>query len=254
MERTPKNAATISTNRKQRPNAKIWILVFLVICIAASVGFYFYEKRKAIDGLSVQYADSAAVELYGDYSADFYTRWLPINEYRTLDLNYQDAMIKFLVENDHGKDGYYFLTRIPARAKKVICFGNFANRTNSDDLDIAFLVEYYDFTTSRLVIMDKGGNLLFTKNLASLPIINSFKKGAKIYKDKYVLEASDTDGIIVKDEHNKYAIVYDKNTQLFQSYYQHTEAEIKAYNNPSSGSYEEIGDEPDDDSLESNAR
>ena len=54
------------------------------------------------------------------------------------------------------------------------------------------------------------------------------------------------DGLIVKTDHSKYAIVYDKKTKKFNSYYQYSEEEIKSMNEEENyeGEYSEPEEEP----------
>lgn len=216
----------ITGDRPKKSKTIYWTVILLVVVCGAL--WLWFQGNRNTDGDDAAYASDTT---YTDFSEADVTRWLAIDEYDKFGDEYRGGIIHFLKENDKGKDGYYFLTRIPERAKNIYCFGDFTNRPDAD-ADIAFVAEYFDFKTAILVIMDRKGNLLYTKELTSLPVINSFKKGAKIYKNDTALEPSDVAGIIVQEGYNKYAVVFDQKSKQFKEYHQYTSEEINEINNP----------------------
>ncbi|MFZ4862040.1 hypothetical protein ACL9RF_07630 [Sphingobacterium sp. Mn56C] len=214
----------VGATEPQQPQPKqskkgLWWAIGICAALLIGGGSWYFVQEKDYTAT----ADSSAADK---------AKWLPIDEYQKLDENYQQAIIHYLNENNHGDKGYYFLTRIPERAKNIYCFGNFVNSTDSIGDNIAIVAEYFDFKTSSLVIMDANGNLLFTQNFDGLPLIQSFKKGTKIYKEEPTLQRSNVDGILVKYDDMKYAIVFDTKNKKFQQYYQYSDEEIKNLNTP----------------------
>jgi hypothetical protein len=93
---------------------------------------------------------------------------------------------------------------------------------------MAFLIEKNDYQSSAIWIISAKGDILFWKEYSSeLPLINSFKKGQKIFLDEMKLVPAPDDGIIVKNKNSKYALIYNKSSKTFDSYYQYSDSEIQ---------------------------
>ncbi|MGV0978180.1 hypothetical protein [Empedobacter falsenii] len=228
-----------SSKKKKKKNIIIGIISFLVMI---GVGTYFYLDYKSNE-TKVYVADDNEEEkvgtipdeyIYKEHEIEYpgaYNRFFVIAEYKNLPLNYQNGILKFLSENDKGDEGFSFVSKIPSRAKNIYCFGNFSGENNvGNNKDIAFIAEYNNYKTSRLVIMNANGDLLFTKEYSSLPIINSFKKGSKIYAGERRLVKSNYDGIILKEPDTKYVVIYDNKSKQFVEHYQYTESDLQEYN------------------------
>jgi hypothetical protein len=98
--------------------------------------------------------------------------------------------------------------------------------------------------SSAIWIISAKGDILFWKEYANeLPLINSFRKGQKIFMDDMKLVSAPVDGIIVKIKNSKYALVYNKRTKTFDNYYQYHEDEIREATAIENGPYvEELED------------
>ncbi|MCH5597118.1 hypothetical protein [Niabella ginsengisoli] len=84
-----------------------------------------------------------------------------------------------------------------------------------------------------MFIINSLGDILYWKKYSSeLPIINSFKKGEKIFMGDTMLKPSPLDGLIIKFKHYKEALLYDSKLKTFENYRQYTQEEIDEMNNP----------------------
>ena len=227
------NSASQNQEPPKKKNKKGLIVGVVAALTVLGIGAYFFIDYK-MNEKKVYVADDSEETEYAIKSPEnninsaSYSKYLTISEYQNLPQNYQGAILHFLEENDHGTDGSYFVSRIPSRAKNIYSFGNFTGENNVDNnQDIAFIAEYFDYKTSRLVIMNANGDLLFTKEYSSLPIINSFKKGSKIYAGERKLTRSNYDGIILKEPNTKYVIIYDGKSKQFVEHYQYTESDLR---------------------------
>ena len=145
--------------------------------------------------------------------------------YDEIHYNYKTFIYHFLDVNNY-LDGTYFMTKIPDRAKKVFAFGNFTDDGQDVD-DMAVILEKNDFKSSKLVIFNRKGELLFIEDYDNeLPVINSFPAGSKIFLEESTLINAPTSGLIVQRESSKYVVIYDKKSKKFNSYYQYTENDI----------------------------
>lgn len=217
----------------------IGILILVIIGCAA---YLFFQKNNVSADIDAAKNDSLSVSdsikgeefLASMEEYEYYKNiTFPVSEYDAIPLNYKRAIVKLLKDNGQykaGNDGYGF-TRIKDRAKKVFAFGNFTDRpdANKDNRELAFILEKKDFSSTALYIISSDGGLLFTKEFpdSELPIINSFKKGAKIYMEEPTLVPSPSDGLILKFPETKYVVIYDKKLTNFTSYYQYTEDDIR---------------------------
>ncbi|MNE09360.1 hypothetical protein D3C81_1153880 [compost metagenome] len=154
-----------------------------------------------------------------------------------------------------GDKPIYKFTRIKDRAKSVFCYGNFTDRHDADNWnkEMAFLVEKNDYQSSAIWIISAKGDILFWKEYSSeLPLINSFKKGQKIFMDEMKLVPAPADGIIVKNKSSKYALIYNKGTKTFDTYYQYSDSEIKEATTAEEGPYMEELEDITIDSAQTN--
>lgn len=131
--------------------------------------------------------------------------------------------IKSLIINNSYSDGTsYELTQNAERAKQVFAKGDF----DQDGLqDFAIILDNNEKQYSRLMIFcnNKAADepyMAYAMNFSDKVRINSFKKGAKIIMSSDGLEPSPIDGIIVNGENDKYAMVYDRSSQKFKTFYQ----------------------------------
>lgn len=234
-----KDQSTSPIRSKKRKNIIIINSIIGLLIIGAGIYFIIEQNSNKAVEYVIDESDETKVEslpteyTYTTSDSEYplaYSRFFVIDEYQRLPVNYQNGILKFLEDNDKRNDGSYFVSRIPSRAKNIYCFGNFTGENNSaNNRDIAFIAEYFDYKTSRIVIMNANGDLLFTKEYSSLPIINSFRKGSKVYIGSRQLVRSNYDGIIIKEPNTKYAIIYDGKSKQFIEHYQYTEDDLREY-------------------------
>lgn len=250
-----------------KTNRKGYIIVGILAALLLLAGgiYYNYTTRKDIDTLLV---DSTATAVIGFDDADpkdledadgwssleDYQHWnnaiFTIPEYDGIPLRYRRGITKIFVDNHYlvpSEDkSIYKFTRIKDRAKFVFCYGNFTDRHDADswNKEMAFLVEKNDYQSSAIWIISAKGDILFWKEYSSeLPLINSFRKGQKIFMDEMKLVAAPADGIIVKNKDSKYALIYNRETKTFDSYYQYKDSEIQADSQTDNAPYiEELED------------
>ncbi|WP_313376994.1 hypothetical protein [Chishuiella sp.] len=216
-------------------NKKKTIIVSIVIILFISIGGILYlinSQKNNNDQYEYDKDESYPVYIHENgksYTIDqmLYNKFFTIDEYKNLPPNYQYSILNYLGNNYRDEDNYYFVSRIPSRAKTIYCYGNFTNKNKNSQKDLAFIAEFSDYKSSKLIITNTNGDLLFTKEYYSLPIINSFKKGAKIYMGAKKLVPSNCDGIILQEPDEKYAIVFDNKTKQFIQYHQYTSEEIE---------------------------
>lgn len=222
------NALQDSQKKRQKKVTTIIAVVLLVIALGIGTIYYFYQK--AVDYNKEQ------IELSEEERQAAIANLFSVSAYDQIPAEYKEHIYHFLDYNNY-LDGTYFLTKIEDRAKNVFAFGDFTSDDNDYD-DMAVLFESSDFKSSRLVIFNHKGELLFVQDYDNqLPTINSFKVGSKIYMDQTELVPAPTDGLIVKSPYNKQAVVYNKKNKNFDSYYQYTKEELEAMENE--GDYED---------------
>jgi len=195
-----------------------------VLIIGSAIAYFVYKKA--------QDYKNQQIELTAEERQAAIENLFSVPEYNAIPEKYKEYIFHFLEYNGY-LDGTYFLTKISDRAKNVFAFGDFTSDDNDED-DMAIILENSDFKSSRLVIFNHKGELLFVEDYENeLPTINSYKVGSKIYMDELKLVPSPTDGLIVKNQYNKKAVVYDKKNKKFNTYYQYTKEEIEAMENES---------------------
>ena len=221
--------------KEKKSKKGLYISLILIVIISICVGGYIYVNNKQN-------------ELPEEEAYDVVESVFSVSEYDDIPTNYKTFIYNFLDYNKY-LDGTYFLTKIADRAKSVYAFGDFTSDDNDED-DLAVLFENNDYQSSMLVIFNHKGEGLFIKHYENeLPVINSFKVGSKIFMNDTKLVPAPCDGLIVKTDYSKYAIVYDKKTKKFNSYYQYSAEELKEIENERTY-YEEETDEPIDDTPE----
>ena len=205
---------------KKKSKVGLYITLILIFLLAISFGTYYFVSTKIKERNAAEY-ESMTEERKNAINSIF-----SVSQYDDIPENYRTYIYNFL-EYNNFLDGTFFLTKIADRAKGVYAFGDFTSDDNDED-DIAVLFEQNDYKSSKLVIFNHKGEGLYINDYNSeLPVINSFKVGSKIYMNDTKLVPSPCDGLIIKTEYSKYALVYDKATKKFNSYYQYTEQDIK---------------------------
>lgn len=206
---------------KKKSKTWLYILIVFIGIILLGIGGYYFLQNKVNEKNA---ADSA---MYDEERKNAINSVFSVAEYDRIPENYKEFIYNFL-EYNNFLDGTYFLTKISDRAKSVFAFGDFTSDDNDED-DLAVLFENNDYKSSKLVIFNHKGEGLYINDYENeLPVINSFKVGSKIYMNDTKLVPAPCDGLIVKTDYNKYAIVYDKKTKKFNSYYQYSQEEINS--------------------------
>ncbi|WP_343565173.1 hypothetical protein [Sphingobacterium sp.] len=259
---------------KSKKKTYIIIGIVLLLVILAGGGYYNYVQRQDLDAIPI---DSSATAVDGFEHADpkdleeadgwssigDYAHWnnaiFTIPEYDNIPLRYRRGITKIFMGNSYlepsGDKPIYKFTRIKDRAKSVFCYGNFTDRSDADNWnkEMAFLVEKNDYQSSAIWIISAKGDILFWKEYSSeLPLINSFKKGQKIFMDEMKLVPAPADGIIVKNKNSKYALIYNKGTKTFDTYYQYSDHEIQEATTSEEGPYVEELEDITVDSAQTN--
>jgi len=249
MKRESEEIATEQTTQPKKKKNVYIIVGIVLLAILAAGGYYNYSQKQALDTLAVDSTATALASLDGAdpkdledadgwSSLDEYRYWnnaiFTIPEYDNIPLRYRRGITKIFMGNNYlepsGDKPIYKFTRIKDRAKSVFCYGNFTDRHDADNWnkEMAFLVEKNDYQSSAIWIISAKGDILFWKEYSSeLPLINSFKKGQKIFMDEMKLVPAPADGIIIKNKSSKYALIYNKGTKTFDNYYQYTDSEIQ---------------------------
>lgn len=208
--------------RKQKTKLIILIVVAFLLLITGTA-YYLYFKYQKFETEQLEFNDS--------YRKEQIAALFSNAAYDDIPFVYKEYIYTFLIDNNYYYDESYFLTKIEDRAKNVFAFGDFTSDDNDYD-DLAVLFENNDFRSSKLVIFNHKGELLFIEDYDNeLPVINSYKVGSKIYMDEPKLVPSPSDGIIVKSPYTKKVVVYNKKSKKFDSFYQFTKKDLDAMNN-----------------------
>lgn len=221
------------TSEKSRKG--MFIAIALIAIVLLGISGYFFWQQKTND------ENAAESAMNDEERRNAINSIFSVAQYDAIPDNYREFIYNFL-EYNNFLDGTYFLTKISDRARSVYAFGDFTSDDNDED-DLAVLFEYNDYKSSKLVIFNHKGEGLYINDYENeLPVISSFKVGSKIYMNETKLVPAPCDGLIIKTDHNKYAIVYDKKAKKFYSYYQYSDEEIKSMNEEEN--YDEEYDEP----------
>lgn len=227
------NEHDVKPSHKKRKTINTALIIFfsIVVIIGGAVGFFIYKYQ---DNQKKQ--EEITKENREANKASFFS----MKAYNKIPESYKEHLYYF-VEYNNFNDGTYFLTKIEDRANDVFAFGDFTNDDNDED-DMAVILELNDFQSSKLVILNHNGELLFTQDYSYLPTIKSFKVGSKIYMDEIKLVPAPVGGLLIMTENSKSVLLYDKKTKKFNTYHQYTQEEIDEMNNPGAY-YEEEGDD-----------
>lgn len=238
MENLDQDAQESSSAKKQKSKKNWLIIVGILILVFGAAAF-----------LVKEYQNNRVVE--SDSSTDAIESIFSVSQYNGIPENYKRFIYDFLSHNNY-LDGTYFLTKIADRAKSVFAFGDFTDDDNDQD-DMAVLFENNDYKSSMLVIFNhKGEGLLIKHYENELPIINSFKKGAKIFMDdSSKLVPAPCGGLIVKNGDSKNVLIYNKSTKKFDTYYQYTDADLA--NIEEESRYNEMDDEESPANIENDS-
>jgi hypothetical protein len=241
MEKDQEQQLSYTEPPKTKKSRKGLYIVLVILGVLFAGGYLLNELLLRKDIMKVESREQAISNIFA------------VSEYDDIPEQNRGYIYDFLEYNEF-LDGTYFLTKIPDRAKLVYAFGDFTNDGNGID-DMAVLFEKNDYQSSMLVIFNHRGEGLFIKHYEyELPIINSFKSGAKIFMNDTKLIPAPCGGLIIKTgEQSKYALVYDEKTKKFDSYYQYSEADLEIYENGEYLDYDEEGDEVDDMPQDSTA-
>lgn len=209
--------------KKSNKGLYIILTILSILVLISGIIFYLgYQKYKENNNSELEYSQNRIDAINGIFS---------VAQYENIPENYREHIYNFLEYNSY-LDGTYFLTKIADRAKSVYAFGDFTDDDNDED-DLAVLFEKNDYTSSMLVIFNHKGEGLYIKHFeGELPVINSFKVGAKIYENEAKLTPASCGGLIIKTDYRKEALVYNKKTKKFNSHYQYTEDDIRSMNEP----------------------
>lgn len=129
---------------------------------------------------------------------------------------------KLILDEDYSNGTDYEVTQNADRAKSTLAYGDY----DQDGLaDLAIVLDNNEKQTSRLLIIctnkaTKEPYLAFAENYSDKVRVNSFKKGASVFMNSDEFTPSPSDGIIVNGEDIKLALIYQKSTQKFKTYYQ----------------------------------
>ena len=131
---------------------------------------------------------------------------------------------KLMLDKDYSEGTDYSITQNAERAKNTICYGDF----DEDGLkDVAVILDNNEEQKSRLLVICANAAsgekyLAYAENYADKVKINSFKKGAFVVMNEATegLTPAPIDGLILKGENLKLAIMYDKQLQKFKTWYQ----------------------------------
>lgn len=220
----------IQPNVPKKKSYKGLIITIIILAILVVVGLGYFLVQKAVS------KQNEEIVLENEAREQAVQNLFSAPDYSKIPDEYKRHIYNFL-EYNNLLDGSFFMTKIADRAKNVFAFGDFTSDDNEED-DMAVLLESSDFKSSKLVIFNHKGELLYIEDyINELPTINSYKVGSKIYMNETELVPSPCDGIIVKNQYTKKAVVYDKKDKIFNTFYQYTKEEIEAMD--SEGDYEE---------------
>ena len=220
---TPEKNTVSENHHHEKPHKKkgistaLLIFLLIVLLIGGGIAFAVYkyqENQKNTELMTAENREKAKENFFS------------LKAYDKIPENYKEHIYYFLEYNNFN-DGTYFLTKIEDRAKDVFAFGDFTNDDNDED-DLAVVLELNDFKTSKLVLFNHKGELLYTEDFSYLPTIKSFKVGSKIYMDTTELVPAPVGGLILQYGDSKNVLLYDKKTKTFSTYYQYTNEEIES--------------------------
>lgn len=223
------------TEKQTKKKSKVVYFIFggiLLVALGIFI-FQYYQGKTSADEDDTVYTTTAVTEpLYPDTeNYDYYNKMLfDINEYDGISQNYREGIMKVFRDNGFFEpaegERRFSMTKIKDRASKVYSFGNFTGLTKNNEPELAFLIQSEDANESKLFIISNDRDVLFRKDYSDAPIINSFKKGSKIFMESEVLKPSPKDGLIIKNKNSKYALVYNEGSKTFDEFYQYTNEDL----------------------------
>lgn len=169
---------------------------------------------------------TAAYQIESDYlvseeeMSDFQKNF-SLPPFNTIDLKAK----RLVLDKDYSDGTEYSITQNAERAKSTICSGDF-----DDDgvTDLAVILDNNESQKSRLLVIctntvTKAKYLAYAENYSDKVKINAYRKGASILMNEDSENGrvgAPADGIILKSEDAKLAIMYDKKLQKFKTWYQ----------------------------------
>lgn len=159
-------------------------------------------------------------ELIPSYQFDDYKKNFSLPPFDNLGVSYK----QLILQNNRYNGNDYTITQNAERAKSTYSTGDF----DGDGItDVAVVLDNNEKQFSRLLILSFNEKtdlpyVAYSENYSDKMRINGFKKGAKIYMSEIAngFSPAPSDGLILRGEDVKLALVYDATLQKFKSYYQ----------------------------------
>lgn len=136
-------------------------------------------------------------------------------------------MKRIILDNDYNDGRNYEVTQNAERAKTTFAYGDY----DQDGItDLAVVLDNNENQYSRLLILCTNAAtnepyLAYADNFSDKVQINSFKKNALIYMWSESLINAPADGVMIRNEGTKTAVVYDRASQKFKVYDQEPSSE-----------------------------
>lgn len=163
----------------------------------------------------------ATSTLVEEYSFDEFKKAFSLSPFSKLDSKTK----KIILDNDYYDQTRYTPTQNADRATQCVAYGDFDN----DGLqDVAVILDNTQRQSSYLLVIctnkvTKEPYVAYSKDFNGYYRINSFKKGAKIFKNSSNLVPSPIDGLILQyGSYNKNALLMDTNTKDYDLYPQYS--------------------------------
>lgn len=216
---------------------KKWILLSVIAALLLIAFSFLYNWQRyftSTDAPQTEHGNPAIVIENFDYLE---TITFKIHEYNEINEEYRKGIVQVFINNKfydaEDRSERFHLTNIKDRAPKIFAFGNFTGKSETNKDDLAFLVENEDSSSIILFIISSNGDVLYKKRYDSeVPVINSFKRGSKIFMDTEKLQPSPEDGLIIKFKSHKSAILYVSKNTNFEEFHQYTAEELDDIKNP----------------------
>ncbi|MCD9854071.1 hypothetical protein LUD75_05120 [Epilithonimonas sp. JDS] len=243
----------LKENQTKKKSKVAYYIFGAIFLLAAGIFIWqYYQGKTSADEDDTVYTTTAVTEpIYPDTeNYDYYNKLLfDINEYDGISQNYREGIMKVFKDNGFFEpaegERRFSMTKIKDRASKVYSFGDFTGQTKNNEPELAFLIQSEDANESKLFIISNDRDVLFRKDYSDAPIINSFKKGSKIFMESEKLQPSPKDGLIIKSKNSKYALVYNESSKNFDEFYQYTNQDLIDNKNERED-YQEVSDEPEE--------
>ena len=156
--------------------------------------------------------------LVSQYEFEEYKKYFSLSPFSDL----ASKTKKLVLDEDYNNGTQYYVTQNAERAKNVLSYGDY---DKDGIIDIAIVLDNNEKQISRLLVIctnsvTKEPYLAFAENYSDKVKINSFKKGASVFMNSDDFNPSPKDGIMIKGEDIKLALIYNNNLQKFKTYYQ----------------------------------